>query len=122
MGPIIRVPDDVARRLADDTDLVEVDPLLPDAADDLDVELGSMPGVILVLTETPREGFERLVNVIADSDYARHAPDPFELVVRDEDGSPHAFPGATVNAESIRDHLKLAFFGERGGRRPLIPA
>ena len=124
MGPIIRVPDDVAQRLAQDTDLVEVDPLLPDAAeaDELDVELGPMPGVILVLTETPREGFERLVSVIAASDYAAHAPNPFELVVRDKDGNPHAFPDTTVSAKSIRDHLKLAFFGERGGRRPLIPA
>jgi len=122
LGPIIRVPDDVAQRLAEETDLVEVDPVLPDAVDELDVELGSQPGVVLLLTETPKDGFGRLVNMIATSEYAQGAPEPFELIVRDKDGNPHAFPTTAVNGQSILDHLKLAFFGEPGDRRPLIHA
>ena len=117
----MRVPDDVAQRLAEDTDLVEVDPVLPNAVDELDVALGSPPGVILLLRETPPEGFGRLVSIIAMSDYARSAPEPFELTVSDKDGNPHAFPATAVNGQSIRDHLKLAYFGEPGDRRPLIP-
>jgi hypothetical protein len=122
MGPIIRVPDDVARRLAEETDLVDVDPVLPDAVEEVDLELGELPGVILLLTETPKHGFGRLVSLIAMSDYAKSAPDPFELIVRDKDTNPHAFQGNAVNGQSIQDHLKLAYFGERGDRRPLIPA
>ena len=122
MGPIIRMPDDVAQRLAEETDLVEVDPVLPDAVDALDVELGSQPGVVLLLTETPKDGFGRLVSMIATSDYVKSAPNPFELTVRDKDGNAHAFPTTVVNGQSILDHLKLAFFGEPGDRRPMIPA
>ena len=122
MGPIIMVPDDVARRLAEETDLVEVDPVLPDAVDEPDVELGNPPGVNVLLVETPKEGFGRLVSLIAMSDYAKSSPEPFDLIVRDKDGNPHAFPGNAVNGQSIQDHLKLAYFGERGDRRPLIPA
>ena len=120
MGPIIRVPDDVAQRLAEETDLVEVDPVPPDAVDELDVELGSQAGVVLLLTETPKDGFGRLVSMIATSDYVKSAPNPFELTVRDKDGNPHAFPTTIVNGQSILDQLKLAFFGEPGDRRPLI--
>jgi len=120
LGPIIMVPDDVAQRLAEETDLVEVDPVLPDAVDELDVELGSEPGVIVLLTETPKDGFGRLVSMIATSDYVKSAPEPFHLIVRDKDGNPHAFPTTAVNGEAILDHLKLAFFGEPGNRRPLI--
>ena len=57
---------------------MEVDPVLPDAVDELDVELGSQPGVILLLTETPKDGFGRLVSMIATSDYAQSAPNPFD--------------------------------------------
>lgn len=121
MGPIIKVPDDVAQRLAEETNLVEVDPVLPDAVDEIDVELGAMPGVILLLKEEPDDGFGRLVSMIVTSDYAKSAPKPFELTVRDQNGDAHAFPNNAVNAQSIQDHLKLAFFGELGGRRPLIP-
>jgi len=122
LGPIIRVPNDVAHRLAEETDLVEVDPVLPDAVDELDVELGSEPGVVLLLTETPKDGFGRLVSIITKSEYAMRASSPFELTVRDKDGNPHAFPTTAVNGQSILDHLRLAFFGEPGDRRPLIHA
>lgn len=122
MGPIIRVPEDVAQRLAEETDLVEVDPVLPDAVDEPDVELGNPPGVVLLLTETAKEGFGRLVSIIAMSDYAKSAPEPFELTVRDKQGNPHAFPASPVNGQSIQDQLKLAYFGEPGDRRPLIPS
>lgn len=120
MGPIIRVPDDVARQLAAETDLVEVDPVLPDAVDELDVQLGDPPGVVLLLRETPPDGFERLVGTIAASDYAKSAPKPFGLVVRDKDGNPHPFGGDAVNEQSIREHLQLSYFGEPGDRRPLL--
>jgi hypothetical protein len=118
MGPIIRVPDDVAQRL-EETDLVEA-VVQPDAVDEPDVQLGATPGVFLLLTETPKDGFGRLVSLIAMSDYAKSAPEPFELIVRDKDSVPHAFPGTAVNGQSIQDHLKLAYFGEPGDRRPLI--
>ena len=54
MGPIIRVPNDLAQRLAEETDLVEVDPVLPNAVDEVDVELGDPPGVIVRFHRTPR--------------------------------------------------------------------
>jgi hypothetical protein len=119
MGPIIGVPDDLARRLEDETDLVEVDHVLPDVVDELDVQLGSTPGDILLLVETPRDGFGRLVTFLTD--YAKSAPRPFELTVRDKDGNTHPFPAHTdVSEQAIRDQLKLAYFGEPGDRRPLI--
>jgi hypothetical protein len=120
MGPIVRVPDDVAQRLVEETDLVEVDPLLPDAVDEVDVELGGASGVDMLLKEDPKDGFGLLVSMIVTSDYAKSAPEPFDLIVRDKDGNPHAFSATAVNGESILDHLKLAFFGEPGDRRPLI--
>jgi len=104
LGPIIRVPDDVAQRPAEETDLVEVDPVLPSAVDELDVELGSPPGVVLLLTETPIDGFGHLVSIITMSDYAKDGPNPFELTAHDKDGNPHAFPTTAVNGQSIRDH------------------
>jgi hypothetical protein len=55
------------------------------------------------------------------SDYAKSSPEPFDLIVRDKDGNPHPFQGNAVNGQSIQDHLRLAYFGERGDRRPLIP-
>jgi Ni,Fe-hydrogenase III component G len=54
------------------------------------------------------------------SDYAKSAPEPFELIVRDKDSITHAFPATAVNEQSIQDHLKLAYFGAPGDRRPLI--
>jgi hypothetical protein len=122
MGPIIRLPADVAQRLAEETDLVEVDPVLPDAVDEIDVELGSPPGVIVLLVETPKDGFGRLVSMIVDSGYAKSHPKPFELTVRDKEGNPHAFSSSFVDGQSIQDHLKLAYYGEPGDRRPLIRA
>src|SRR6202140_3148731 len=116
MGPIIWVPDDVAQRL-EETDLVEA-VVMPDAVDELDVQLGAAPGVVLLLKETPNDGFGRLVSMITMSDYAKGAPEPFELTVSDKDGNPHAFPGTVVNGQSIQDHLKLAYYGEPGDRRP----
>ena len=120
MGPIIRVPDDVAQQLAEGTDLVEVDPVLPHAVDQLDVELGDPPGVIVLLVETPKDGFGRLASIIAMSEYAKSHPRPFLLTVRDKEGSPHAFSSSFVDGQSIQDHLKLAYYGEPGDRRPLI--
>ncbi len=102
--------------------MTETLPAVPDAVDELDVELGSQPGVVLLLTETPKDGFGRLVSMIATSDYVKSAPKPLELIVRDKDGNPHTFATTAVNGQSILDHLKLAFFGGPGDRRPLIPA
>jgi hypothetical protein len=121
MGPIIRVPEDVAHRLEEGTDLDEVVIDTPRAIDEPDLQLGATPGVFLVLTETSQHGFGRLVSMIAMSDYARSAPEPFELIVRDKDSLPHAFPSTVVNGQAIQDHLKLAYFGELGDRRPLFP-
>jgi hypothetical protein len=119
MGPILRVPDELARRLEDETDLVEVDHVLSDVADQIDVQLGTMPGDILLLVETPKDGFGHLVSLITD--YAKGAPKPLEFVVSDQDGNPHQFPPHTdVDEPSIRDHLNLAYFGEPGDRRPLL--
>jgi len=114
LGPIIRMPDDVAQRLAEETDLVEVDPVLPDAVDELDVELGSEPGVIVLLTETPKDGFGRLVSMIATSDYVKSAPNPFELTVRDKDGNAHAFPTTVVNGQSILGPLEAGLLWRTG--------
>jgi len=122
VGPLIRVPNDVAQRLVEETDLVEVNPVLPDAVDGVDVELGGASGVDVLLKEAPTDGFGLLVSIITMSDYAQSAPRPFELTVRDKDGNPHAFPTTAVNGQSIRDHLRLAYFGEPGDRRPLILA
>jgi hypothetical protein len=119
MGPIIRVPDEVARKLEGETDLVEVDQVLLDAVDEIDVQLGNTPGDILLLTETPKDGFGLLVTYITD--YAKSAPRPFDMVVSDKDGNLHSFPAHTdVGEQSIRDLLKLAYFGEPGDRRPLL--
>ena len=120
MGPVIAAPDEVAQRVKDETDLVEVDEVLPDVVDEPDVQLGPRPfGDILVLTEAPRHGFGQLVSIIAD--YAKKAPRPFEMIVIDKDGVAHAFPAHTDPSEgSIGDHLKLAYYGEPGDRRPLI--
>ncbi len=120
MGPVIRVPEEVARRLIEETDLVEVDHILPDAVDAVDVQLGSSSGDLMVLKERPSGGYGPLVAVIADSEYAKSAPEPFELTVSDRDGNQHPFSGAD-NQHSIQDHLRLAYFGARGDRRPLLP-
>lgn len=120
MGPVIRVPAEVAQTLEEETDLVEA-VVLPDAVDGFDVELGgSFGGAVLLLAETPKEGFGRLVDVIAASAYARNRPNPFEMVVLDKDSGPHPFPATGVNEQAIHDHLKLAYYGEPGDRRPLL--
>jgi hypothetical protein len=120
MGPVIGVPVEVAQAIKDGTDLVEVDEVLPDIVEEPDVQLGGTPfGDLLLLSETPSQGFGRLVTIFAD--YAANGPRPFELIVMDKDGNPHAFPSNTEpNGQTIRDHLKLAFYGEPGDRRPLI--
>ena len=120
MGPVIGVPVDVAQAIKDKTDLVEVDEVLPDVVDQPDVQVGGTPfGDLLLLTEAPAHGYGLLVDIITD--YAKSGPRPFELVVIDKDGNPHAFPGQVdVDGGSIRDHLKLAYYGEPGDRRPLI--
>lgn len=120
MGPVIRVPAEVAQTLEEDTDLVEA-VVLPDAVDFHDVELGGAFGsVVLVLVETPKDGFGGLVGVIAASGYAQSRPNPFEMTVLDKDGNPHAFPATGSNEQAIHDHLKLAYYGEPGDRRPLL--
>ncbi len=120
MGPVIGAPDEVAQRIKDETDLVEVDEVLPDVVDEPDVQLGARPFEdIVVLTEAPRQGYGQLVSIIAD--YAKKAPRPFEMIVTDNDGIAHAFPDHTdPNERSIGDHLKLAYYGEPGDRRPLV--
>jgi len=120
MGPVIAVPDEVARKLKEETDLVEVDEVLPDIVESLDLQLGAVPGDILVLVETPAQGFGQLIDLIAASGYAKSAPQPFALTVSDQQGSPHTFAAAEVSEETIRDHLALAYFGEPGNRRPLL--
>jgi hypothetical protein len=119
MGPVIGVPNEVAQRIKDETDLVEVDEVLNDVVDEYDIQLGGPPEDILLLVETPRDGFGGLVSFITD--YAKHAPRPFELIVSDKNGSSHTFPDhVDVSEQSIKDHLKLAYFGEPGDRRPLL--
>ena len=118
MGPVIRVPADVARRLIEETDLVEAAHLLLDTVDELDVELGDTTGEVMLLTETPKDGYGRLVSFVVE--YASGSPIPFELTVCDKQGDMHEFSAGVVNEESIHDHLKLAYFGELGDRRPLI--
>jgi hypothetical protein len=55
------------------------------------------------------------------ADYAKGAPRPLELTVSDQNGDAHAFPDhLDVNEQSIKDLLKLAYFGEPGDRRPLL--
>ena len=106
-------------RIKDETELVEVDEVLPDVVDEFDIQLGGAPEDILLLVETPRAGFEPLVSYITD--FAIRAPRPLQLVVSDQNGSPHMFPDhLDVNEQSIRDHLKLAYFGEPGDRRRLL--
>jgi hypothetical protein len=120
MGPVIALPNEVALKLKEETDLVEVDEVLPDVVEEYDIQLGGIPEDILLLVEAPRDGFGPLVSFITD--FAKRAPRPFELIVSDQNGNPHAFPGhVDVNGQSIRDHLKLAYFGEPGDRRPLLP-
>jgi hypothetical protein len=120
MGPVIGVPVDVGQAIKDTTDLVEVDGVLPDVVDVPDVQLGGTPfGDILLLTETPLDGYGILVGIFAD--YASNDPKPFELIVIDENDIPHPFPiNIEVDAGSIRNHLKLAYYGASGERRPLI--
>jgi hypothetical protein len=119
MGPVIALPNDVAQRIKDETDLVEVDEVLSDIVDEYDIQLGGAPEDILLLVETPRDGFGRLVGFITD--FAKSAPRPFELIVCDQKGDPRPFPDhLDVNEKSVRDHLKLAYFGEPGDRRPLL--
>jgi len=122
MGPVIGVPDEVARRIKEETDLVEVDQVLPDVVDEPDVQLGTRPfGDILVLTESPRQGYGPVVSIVTE--YAKNGPRPFKMIVIDNGGTPHPFPAHTNPSEqSIRDHLTLAYYGEPGDRRPLIRA
>ena len=97
----------------------EVDEVLPDIEEPA-VQLGGTPfDDLLLLTETPSEGYGRLVSIFTD--YAKNGPRPFELIVMDEDNNPKAFPPhLQPNGQTIRDHLKLALYGEPGDRRPLI--
>jgi hypothetical protein len=118
MGPIIRVPEDLAQHLEEETDLVEAVIDVPDAVGEPDVQLGPPPGVLLLLVETPKDGFGRLVSMITD--YALNMSPPLQLSVSDKEGNPQPFPGRPVNGDSIRAHLQLAYFGELGTRRPLI--
>lgn len=118
MGPVIMVPEDVARRLIEETDLVEADHVLSDAVDAFDVQLGATPGDIMLLRERPKDGYGQLVTFVTE--YAKSAPEALALTVSDKDGNPHPFSGPG-DEQSIQDHLKLAFFGERGDRRPLLP-
>lgn len=99
IGPVIRVPEDVAQRLESDTDLVEAVIDVPDSVGEPDIQLGPMPGVPLLLVETPKNGFGLLMSMITESDYGTSAPQPFELIVSDQDGSPHAFSGSSVNEQ-----------------------
>jgi hypothetical protein len=120
MGPVIGVPDEVAQKIKDETDLVEVDQVLPDIVDEPDLQVGGPPfGDLLLLTETSPHGYGALVQFIAD--YAKTGPRPFLLTVSDKEGQSHPFPDHTdPSAVSIGAHLKLAFYGEPGDRRPLI--
>lgn len=118
MGPVIRVPADVARAIRDETDLVEVDEALATTVDVTDVRLGGDDGDLMVLEETPPDGFGALVGPIVA--YARAASGSLELVVADRDGNPVAFTGSAMDEGAIRRHLGQAYFGEPGDRRPLL--
>jgi len=121
MGPTIRVPDDVAEGLEQDSDLVEAI-VIADAVEEPDIELGPPGGVMLQLVEVPKHDFAAIVEFISGSRYAASNPsgDGFQLLVRDKNGDPHPFPGGPVTADSVRAHLQLAFFGMPGDRRPLL--
>jgi hypothetical protein len=120
MGPVIRVPADVAQTLEEETDLVEA-VVLPDAVDGFDVALGGTFGsAVLLLVETPKGGFGPLATVITASGYAQGRPSPFEMVVLDKDGNAHPFPAVDPTGPAIEDQLKLAYYGEPGDRRPLL--
>ena len=119
MGPVIMVPTDVARRIAAETHLVEVDQVLPDAVDGFDVQVGSPPGDIMLLTETPANGYEELVALIAD--HMSSAQEPMALIVTDKSGDPHALGTTEVSSQVVREHLKLAYYGAPSDRRPLFP-
>ena len=43
MGPVIGVPNEVAQRIKEETELVEVDEVLPDVVDEFDIQLGVRP-------------------------------------------------------------------------------
>jgi hypothetical protein len=78
-----------------------------------------IPEISLLLVETPKDGFGRLVSIIAN--YAKNAPRPFEMVVSDQNGTLHPFPPhSDVGEKPIEDHLRLAHYGEPGDRRPLL--
>jgi len=120
MGPVLRVPDDVARRLEAETDLVE-EIVEPDVIDVPDLELGPPGGSFLVLVEVPNDRFGDLVPFFAASHYAAERPDPCLLVVRDHKMEPHSFPAGPVTEAGIRAHLAaFAAYGEPGDRRPLL--
>jgi hypothetical protein len=120
MGPVIGVPLEVAQMIKDGTDLVEVDEVLPDIVEEPDVQLGGTPfGDLLLLTETPSQGYGRLLSIFTE--YGKDKARPFDFIVMDRDGNRHAFPpDLDPTGEAIGDHLKLAFYGEPGDRRPLI--
>lgn len=122
MGPVIQVPSEVVSAL-EAGDLVEAVVDTPGAVDTVDVQLGPDDGVLLLLVEVPVGGFDELVGVLAGSGYAHHAAasGPFVLTVRDGDGTPHPWPDGPVTESSVRRQLSLAYFGEPGDRRPLLP-
>ncbi len=120
MGPVVRVPPEVAATL-ERGELVEQVISVPDAVEDVDVALGP-DGTLLMLVEAARQGYGELLDAIAGSDYVRdHATgDGFVLTVLDVDEKAHPYPGGPVTAASVRDHLALAYYGDPGERRPVL--
>jgi hypothetical protein len=120
MGPVVRVPADLAATLQAG-DLVEAVVVTSRAVDAVDVELGQ-GGQLLELVEAPPHGYGELLTAIIWCSYVQRGPSDGDLtlVVLDAHGAPHPFPGGTVTEASLRDHLALAHYGDPGERRPIF--
>ena len=121
MGPVVRVPADVAAEL-EAGDLVEQVITVDDAVERVDVQLGPDDGTLLMLVEAARQGYEALVDALMASDDVRGlAARPFVLVVRDADEKSHAYDDGAVTEAGVRALLEQAAYGDAGERRPLVP-
>jgi hypothetical protein len=120
MGPVVRVPREVADTLERGS-LVEQVISTADAVDAVDVALGP-DGQLLMLVEAAHQGYSELVAAIVFSDYVRSYTDgaPFVLTVRDAHEVVHPHPAGPVTEASVRAQLALAYYGDPGERRPIV--
>jgi hypothetical protein len=122
MGPVVRVPAEVAASL-ETGDLVEQVITVADAVDVVDIQLGPDDGTLLMLVEAAPQGYDELVEAILGSaDVRGTAGRPFALVVRDADEQRHTYPNDPVTAERVRALLEQAAYGDPGERRPVVAA